>query len=36
MLFILAILVVKGAFKDYETIKELFDLNPLSEEIYYL
>jgi len=32
MLFILAILVAKGAFRDYKTIEELFNLIPPGEE----
>jgi hypothetical protein len=36
MLFILAILVAKGAFKDYKTIEELFNLVLPNKEIYYL
>jgi hypothetical protein len=36
MLFVLAILVAKGAFRDYRTIEELFDLVPPDEEMYHL
>jgi hypothetical protein len=36
MLFILAILVAKGVFRDYETIEELFNLVPPGEEMYHL
>jgi hypothetical protein len=36
MLFILAILVAKGAFRDYKTIEELFDIDPPGEEMYHL
>jgi hypothetical protein len=36
MLFILAILVAKRAFRDYKTIKELFNLVPPDGEIYPL
>ena len=36
MLFILAILVAKRAFRDYRTIEELFDLVPPDEEMYHL
>jgi hypothetical protein len=36
MLFILAILVAKRAFKDYETIDELLDLVPPNGEMYPL
>jgi len=36
MLFILAILVAKRAFKDYETIDELLDLVLPNEEMYPL
>jgi hypothetical protein len=36
MLFILAILIVKGVFKDYKIIKEPFNLIPPNKEIYYL
>lgn len=36
MLFILAILVAKGAFMDYETIEELFNFVPPGEEMYHL
>ncbi|KAF4627340.1 hypothetical protein G7Y89_g10811 [Cudoniella acicularis] len=36
MLFILAILVAKGAFRDYRTIEELFNLVPPDEEMYPL
>jgi hypothetical protein len=36
MLFILAILVAKRAFRDYKTIEELLDLVPPDGEIYPL
>jgi hypothetical protein len=36
MLFILAILVAKGAFRDYKTIEELFGIDPPGEEMYHL
>ncbi len=36
VLFILAILVAKKAFKDYETIEEFLDLVPPDDEMYPL
>jgi hypothetical protein len=36
MLFILVTLVPKGAFRDYETIEELFNLDPPGDEMYHL
>ena len=36
MLFILAILVAKGAFRDYKIIEELFSLIPPSDEMCHL
>jgi hypothetical protein len=36
MLFILAILVAKGAFRDYKTIEELFNIIPPNGEMRHL
>ena len=32
----LARAITNGAFKDYKTVKELLEIKPLNEEIYYL
>jgi Protein of unknown function (DUF3435) len=36
ILIYLAIFIAKNAFRDYKTMDELFDIEPLSEEMYQL